>query len=284
MEQGIIEIRPDLQIFYRDVGEGEQTVIVPLASFTEDFDRLAVGRRMVYYDPRGRGRSSSIPLEEASFEADLADLEAVQRNAGGGKAILIGWSYYGGVVARYAMLHPERVRSAIMISGMPIRKQPWMEIIGQQESARAAEVDPALMARMQEGRGPEQFDAFWQIFQTTRMARPPARELPRYLRESPNEWPDSFLPRAARTIESMGDWDWREDARRLGAPMLVIEGARDYAPDAAREWAEYAPNARVIMLDGIGHAPMLEDPERFFGVVEHFLNGEWPAEAEAARA
>jgi pimeloyl-ACP methyl ester carboxylesterase len=284
MEQGIIELRSDLQIFYRDVGEGDETVIIPLACWTENFDRLATGRRLIYYDPRGRGRSSAIAVDDASFDADLADLEAVQRNACNGRASFIGWSYFGGVVARYAMLHPERVRRVITIGGMPIRKRPWMEIVDKQAAERASRLDGSLLERMRRGPGPQQFDAFWEVFQATRLGRSPAKALPGHLRSVANEWPESFFPRVARAIESMGDWDWREDARRLDAPMLVIEGGADYAPEAGREWTEYAPDARVVMLEGVGHAPPLEDPERFFTIVDRFLGGEWPAEAEAARA
>jgi pimeloyl-ACP methyl ester carboxylesterase len=283
MEQGIIEVTPDIQIFYRDVGEGEHVIIIPLASWADVFDRLATGRRVVSYDPRGRGRSTAIAPEAASFDADLADLEAVHRNATDGKATFIGWSYYGGLVARYAMLHPDRVRSVITISGLPIRRSPWMDVIEKQAAERMSRIDPALAARAHNGRGSDQFDASWEVFQKTRMGRRPSHELSRSLRACPNELPQSVLALAARAIQSMGDWDWRDDARRLKTPMLIIEGAADLAPDAAQEWAAYAKNAVLEILDGIGYAPQFEDPGRFFSIIEEFLERESRAGAETAR-
>jgi pimeloyl-ACP methyl ester carboxylesterase len=280
MEQGIIEVRPDLQIFYRDVGEGEPPVVVPLACWTEDFDQLANKRRLLYYDPRGRGLSSAIAVDEASFDADLSDLAAVHANSGSEQIALIGWSYFGGLVARYAMLYPERVSRVITIGGLPIRRDPWMDMIEREAGERMAVVDPDLVRRMRESDGPEQFHAFWTVFEATRMGRPPVRPAPKRLADISNEWPENFFPRGQRIMQSLGDWDWREDARRLTMPLLVIGGSADVAPEAAPEWAEYAPNARVLMMDRVGHFPAFENPQLFFRIVDQFLRGEWPAEAE----
>ena len=41
MEQDIIEVRPDVQIFYRDIGPGESGANIPLACWLESFDPLA---------------------------------------------------------------------------------------------------------------------------------------------------------------------------------------------------------------------------------------------------
>ena len=48
----------------------------------------------------------------------------------------------------------------------------------------------------------------------------------------------------------------------LGLPVLVIFGAADprYEPSSAHQY-DTAPNARVKMLPGVGHVPILEAPE-----------------------
>lgn len=47
----------------------------------------------------------------------------------------------------------------------------------------------------------------------------------------------------------------------LGLPTLVIFGAQDHRwqPSSAQDYRR-VPNARIDILDGIGHTPMLEDP------------------------
>ncbi len=53
-----------------------------------------------------------------------------------------------------------------------------------------------------------------------------------------------------------------ERLARLGVPVLVIFGAADprYEPSSAHQYGA-VPNARVEMLPGVGHVPILEAPE-----------------------
>ncbi len=61
----------------------------------------------------------------------------------------------------------------------------------------------------------------------------------------------------------------------------MIHGTVDFIPlESAGEWAAALPNGRLLVLDGSGHFPYLEVPERFFGAAEAFLKGRWPAGAE----
>jgi pimeloyl-ACP methyl ester carboxylesterase len=82
-----------VKLYCRTVGEGEQTLIVPLATYHADrFDPLARGRRVVVYDPRGRGRSDAVGTSAVSLENQLRDLEAVREGVGAEKVALVGWS------------------------------------------------------------------------------------------------------------------------------------------------------------------------------------------------
>lgn len=83
------------------------------------------------------------------------------------------------------------------------------------------------------------------------------------------------------TMASLGEWDWRPGLRSVTAPALVILGSQDFMSlDSAREWAAALPNAHLLVLEGSGHFPYLDAPERFFAVVEEFLGGRWPAGGE----
>jgi len=48
-----------------------------------------------------------------------------------------------------------------------------------------------------------------------------------------------------------------------------------------REWAAALPNARLLLLEGVGHFPYLEAPASFFTAVDTFLRGSWPKGTEA---
>jgi K(+)-stimulated pyrophosphate-energized sodium pump len=52
--------------------------------------------------------------------------------------------------------------------------------------------------------------------------------------------------------------------------------ARLMTAEAVQEWADCLPDARILKLDGVGHHPALEDPDRFFPALDTFLAGRWP--------
>jgi pimeloyl-ACP methyl ester carboxylesterase len=71
---------------------------------------------------------------------------------------------------------------------------------------------------------------------------------------------------------------------RLTAPVLVVWGAQDRVlpVEYAYRWAEAlgtAPlgTARLEIIDGSGHLPPVEQPDRFAALVREFLLGEEPA-------
>ena len=59
---------PDgVRLYYRVAGTGEDVVLAPFALYHgTSLDRLAKGRRIVTYDPRGSERSTSSVKESAS--------------------------------------------------------------------------------------------------------------------------------------------------------------------------------------------------------------------------
>jgi pimeloyl-ACP methyl ester carboxylesterase len=63
--------------------------------------------------------------------------------------------------------------------------------------------------------------------------------------------------------------------RRIGAPTLVLWGADDrFIPRAhAREYEARIPGATLRLIQGAGHLPHLEQPERFCEALSAFIKG-----------
>lgn len=60
----------------------------------------------------------------------------------------------------------------------------------------------------------------------------------------------------------------------LEVRTLVIHGDRDPIPlEMARTLADSMPYARLEILNGVGHFPFAEAPDRFFEVLRRFLQG-----------
>jgi 3-oxoadipate enol-lactonase len=84
--------------------------------------------------------------------------------------------------------------------------------------------------------------------------------------------PRAFM-QAAITIYDTASPHYTEVAAKVAAPVLIIQGAEDLiAPlEGARRLQQALPNARLEVLDGVGHVPELEAPERVNRLIADFL-------------
>jgi pimeloyl-ACP methyl ester carboxylesterase len=87
-----------------------------------------------------------------------------------------------------------------------------------------------------------------------------------------------------QVIRDLGAWsgvrpEWRREVlaalAAAGTPTLVLWGDKDVVLPHRHlaSVPEAVPQAVGVSLDGIGHAPQLEDPDRFLGLVTDFLDG-----------
>ena len=82
-------------------------------------------------------------------------------------------------------------------------------------------------------------------------------------------------------MNSLGDWNLLPSLVAVKAPVLVIHGAADPIPiESSEAWASAMPNARLLIVNGAGHIPQVEQPEIFFKAVETFLKGNFPSDAK----
>ncbi len=283
MQERLVTSDDGVKLYCRIVGEGDQAVIVPLATYHADrLDPLARGRRVVLYDPRGRGRSDSVDPSRVSLEYQLRDLEAVRESIGSESVALLGWSSTGMELFVYAIQYPKRVTRLVQLAPLPPRRTPYMdEIIEDRERRTDAEAMQKLQERQQAG----EFDA-----DPARLCREinylswgatfadpvSALEVPDVCVHS-NEWPTTLAPYLEALLASYGDYDWRPDLRKVTQPRLVVHGAWDNIPlESSKEWVAGQPNARLLVLQKAGHWPHYEDRGAVLDAVEAFLSGDWP--------
>src|SRR5688572_6226071 len=122
--EGYILTPDKVRIFYKIEGKGSETLVVvhggpgnSLESVRPDFEPLAKGRRVIYYDQRGQGRSELIKDgKKLGYKQHVADLEAVREHFKLGKMSLIGNSWGGLLISLYAVVHPDRIERMILDS------------------------------------------------------------------------------------------------------------------------------------------------------------------------
>lgn len=278
-------------LYYHIVGRGADTVIVPLGTWLES-SLQSIGERftVVFYDPRHRGRSH--PLGDslaATFDGDVADLEAIRMAIGAPRIAVIGYDYYAAVAAAWASTHPQAATRLVLLS--PIEpadslSRSW------NPPERMARIDTvaarALVKARAAGRDTTDLagycEAFWRLnapvfvgdTSRTRVAWSEWCLLP-------NESPVRIASATGYVMSSLGPAaDVGARAAGVVVPTLVMHGRLDLVanPEGAREWTRRITGARLLWLSNVGHLPFLEDRATVIESLGEFLGGRWPRRAE----
>jgi len=245
------------ETYYRAGGTGEPLLLLHgWGVSSESFAGLArdlEGRFAVTaVDLPGFGWSA--PPPEAWGSLDYAtQLARFMEAAGIAAAHVLGHSFGGRVALALAAHFPERVRRLVLVASGGIRPPRTARYYLRVWAAKLARrvVAPALRGRW--GRRLEEAV-------TRRVGSRDSRQAGR------------MRPTLVRLVN--------EDARPLlaqvRAPTLILWGSRDSEiPEASmRRMARGIRGARLEILDGAGHFPFVDMPERFVRLVEDFLGGE----------
>jgi pimeloyl-ACP methyl ester carboxylesterase len=216
---------------------------------------------VITYDQRGTGHSTSPPDDAAHYGLlkYVQDLEAVREAVGAEYVHLFGHSWGGLIAMRYATIHPQQVRTIVLMgSGAP-----------SMAAARAGQANKMqrIAALQQQGIMPAQLSSLQDI-------------LLAYLADPRFEMPDElenlyYNPAVEQfTWSALGDYDFTSDVAILEHPVLILWGEDDpFGLQMAEATVSALSNARVefVTLEACGHF-WHECPEPFFDHVRAFLH------------
>lgn len=220
-------------------------------------DRLARSFRLILVDNRGTGGS---PHDGVAFSlSDLAaDAVSVLDRCGLRSAHVLGLSMGGMVGLTLAIEHPDRVGRLILGGSSPggaMAIKPTPEVGEKLAALRSGGAQPEEVLKVLTGpafrRRPE---LVTEVMSDSRQAEPRNEALVRL------------------QLSAMA----RFDPRRLGevrAPTLVLHGESDAVVPVGNGHALVAaiPDARLVVLEGVGHLMVHEAMERCAEAVEEFL-------------
>lgn len=95
--------------------------------------------------------------------------------------------------------------------------------------------------------------------------------------------PDETATMLARNHQTFGLFGWsptlhsrhlHHRLHRIDVPTQLVWGAQDriVSVDYGRQWQQAIPGAQLAVIEGAGHYPQVEQPDRFVGVLEPFVN------------
>lgn len=294
--EGYIATDGGTRLYYRVVGHGSPVVLVPGALFLErDFARLGSAGTVVFYDMRNRGRSDAVAdSTRISIQYDIRDLEAVRRHVAAERVALVGWSYLGMMVMRYAAEHPTRVTRIVQIGPVArkLRTRFPDSLVAHDSVPVPDSVSLAGLARARDAglsrRDPLAYCELDYTVNRVRLVSAPhlADQVPDTC-AMPNEWPTALGRHFTLLFTSIALDDppaW-ETYGELRIPVLIIHGTQDRnAPyGGGVEWSSHLPDARLLTVRGAAHMPWLEAPDLVVPAIEGFLRGAWPRDAASGR-
>ena len=269
------------ELYYRDVGEGRAIVVVhggPDFDHTyllPDFDRLAAGYRLVYYDQRGRGRSrGKVNLDDIHIDTYVADLEGLRRHMGLESIAVLGHSWGALVAMHYALRHPERTSHLVLMNSAPASHADLLLL--REERLRRHAVHEMKLTGLMPGyaRGdPDAVAEYYRVdFGTTFRRQDDLERLNL-------KWTRKDI-KAGREIEARlaQGLIWSEGYTLLPAlsairaPTLVIQGDFDFVPmEAAEHIAQAIPGARLAVLPDSGHFSYIDAPDLVRHAMDRFF-------------
>ena len=212
--------------------------------------RLPHGLRFARFDKRGHGLSDfggAVTIE------DLAEDAAALIETVGGPAVVMGVSIGGLIGQSLAVRRPDLVR-ALVLSNTAARvgtPESWQARIDQVEEQGLPAIAGSVMER-------------W--FASAFRARPALAPWHNMLVRTPVEG-------YVACCQALAQADLTEAARRLACPIMMVAGSEDGAtpPDLVERTARLIPDARFVLIEGVGHLPMIEAAEEFAALVSPFL-------------
>lgn len=224
---------------------------------------------VVTYDQRGAGHSSH-PSEGYALLTYVADLEAVRKAVGAKRIHLIGHSWGGLVSMRYATVHPETVKSIILMGSGP---PSWEAVLDGQASKTGR-----ILQLQQRGIIPDRPSALAEILPV--YFSDPSFELPSELRNLDYDGTVEQL-----TWSAVQEYDITTEIAKLEHRVLMLWGEDDpfgLQMAQATKNALSAAQVEFVVLKQCGHF-WQECADEFFCRVRAFLKQPPASRAETTR-
>jgi pimeloyl-ACP methyl ester carboxylesterase len=274
-----ITLEPGLTIHVRDEGRRDGLPLIlmhgsnaSLHTWEPWVAALKGQYRVITFDFPAHGLSGPVLSRDYSGDAYVRVTEKLVAHLGLRRFALGGNSMGGGIAWRYAVAHPEQVAALILVdaSGKPVpqgSKPPLGFYLARTPLLRdiAAIITPRSLMEtsfkqsvsVQAIATPAMIDRYWELLR--------------------------YPGNRQATIDRFGSYSPpanTEKLRSLTMPALILWGAEDkLIPVSVAQWfSEMLPNARVTILDGVGHIPMEEAPERALAPVLPLLEAAATAE------
>ena len=293
MEEGFTTAGDGTTLCYQSFGEGPPLVFangigVRYPGLAMQIAHLRQYFRVITWDYRGTGRSElAHPDADVTMQAHASDLLAVLDATGVGRAVVVGWSMGCQVGLEAIRQRPGAVRGLVLLSGSygrPFhdsalhRVAPALPLLWQTLARFTWPADLLLASGV--GIPRLSLPLLAAVRFTTRAVTPAVFQAQmRCVRSADRR---TYM----RTLLELGRHDAFDVLPSITCPTLVVSCTRDYLTPvgAARRIAAAVPGAECVILEGLSHFGLIEDPDRVNRLLEDFARQCSPSEVGLTEA
>jgi pimeloyl-ACP methyl ester carboxylesterase len=252
-----------LRLHVREWGKADGPAILLIHGWSQNHlcwarqyeSALAGEFRLVAFDLRGHGMSEA-PLEPEHYTdgrlwAD--DVAAIMEQLHLDRPVLVGWSYGAFVISDYVRAYGEdRIAAIALVEGA----------VKLGEAAFGTVIGPGFLDHFAHATADDLPTNIWAMRAFVRACL--AKPLSADDFETALCW-NVVVPARVRAALAAREIDDDDVLRALRVPVLVTQGREDTVvlPAMAEHVLATCPTAEASWYDGVGHAPHLEEPERF---------------------
>jgi proline-specific peptidase len=286
VHEGYVPFR-GFRVWFKIVGDGEEPGKLPLlclhggpgapCDYLQPLEEIAAtGRRVIFYDQLGCGRSDQ-PSDPAMWTVPLfvEEVGVVRQALGLERLHLLGQSWGGMLAMEYALTQPAGLASLIVASS-PASIPQWMDEANRLRVGLPPPVQETLRRHEQAGTysAPEYQQAAMLFYR---------RHLCRL-----DPWPDFFVrsferirqeiyvtmfgPSEFLATGTLKDWDITSRLGEIRVPTLVTSGRYDEAtPTVAETVQRGIRGAEWVLFENSSHSAHIEEADRYRRILDRFL-------------
>jgi proline iminopeptidase len=241
--------------------------------YLRSLDRLCDRLELIYVDHRGHGSSGhgvqasqvGRPAEPPTVAQLADDAAALAAHVGHDRVLVVGHSWGGFVAQELALRHPALVAGLVLVASTAGELGTDESLLDDLGPPLPVEVD--ILTRVPPATD-EELEA------TVRALGP------YYLHGDPVAGAEIFADcrfDAAAMVRSMhvlAAWSAVDRLGELAVPSLLLGGRHDFfcPPEQLARMARRMPRAEVALFEESAHLPWLEEADRFFAIIEEWLD------------
>ncbi len=262
----------NIDINYIKEGQGEPLVLVSgsftkLQSWNYQIDFFKDKMTVIAFDKRGEGKSSR-PDYHYTMEMFVEDFKNLCDYLNIKEGIHLCGSSMGAMIAqRFVLKYPEMIKTLILCSTFSYYPSKTID---------QNYLTYQTLKDLDQGQRVE----YWFPLVYSRVFKKKLnedKELFDIIKKDMNFCAQTFDPSLYKDwinqIEALRDFDMRDTIQNITQPTLIISGSRDKMtiPGMREEMHEKMPNSKLEILNGLGHAFTIEDPEEANNSIWNFI-------------